>query len=626
MRFAKIFSTASMFAVLAMSMVSHPTMASDQESGPEWKSTTSLIAPSKYPPTASHYDYVNPAAPKGGTLNTAVRGTFDSFNPFIVRGESAAGLTYFGGLLWDTLMAQAIDEPGTSHPLIADAYKQADDYSWAIYRLDPRARWHDGKPITPEDVKWSMETLKEHSPQHTRYFANVQTVEILNDREVKFVFDQKNNRELPHIMGDLPVLPKHWWEGEDAEGNKRDFTRSTLEPPLGSGPYRISSFKAGSDVTWERVDDYWAKDTFTRKGRYNFDRRVYRYFGDDNALWQAFTKGGLEDIREENRAQRWAQEYNFPAFRDGKVLRRTFAETSSYPMVGWVLNQRREKFADRRVRKALSWALNFERMNEDLFFGQYNRLKTYFGGTEMSATGLPTGQELEILEGYRGRIPDEVFSEEFDLPVYKERRDERRHLRTALNLLKEAGFERRGTKMVNAETGEPLTFEILGYDPASERINAPWINNLRLLGIDATFRVVDTSQFIQRRNAFDYDVVVAGAYQSLSPGNEQRDYWSSDAADRDGSRNWFGVKDPVVDELVERIITAKDRAELIALTRALDRILLHSYLMVQQWYLSEDRVAWWDKFGMPENQPEYVGYDPESWWIDPQKAAALEGN
>ncbi len=613
---AKTLLTLSM-AILAMTQ-SSVAFADDRV----WRTSTSLIDESKYKNGADHYDYVNPNAPKGGTLNSAVVGTFDSFNPYIVQGEPVAGVNYQGGLLWDTLMEKGIDEPSVTHPLIAEAFTYPDDYSTATYRLDPRARWHDGKQITADDIKWSMETLKEHSPQYNRYFANVKEVRIDNDREVTFIFDQKGNRELPLIMGDLPVLPKHWWESNGPDGKPRDFTKSTLEPPLGSGPYKIGEFKAGSSVTWMRVEDYWAADTLTRKGRYNFDRRKYLYFGDSNAIWQAFTKGGFQDIREENRAQKWAIDYDFPAVKAGDVKRDEFVETSNYIMQGWALNTRRDKFADVRVRKALTWALNFERMNRDLFYGQYKRLKTHFGGGELSAFDVPTGQEKEILEEFKADLPAEIFTQPYELPLYETRRDDRRHLKTAFDLLKEAGWARKGSQLVNEE-GEQFAFEILGFSPASERVNAPWINALRKLGIKAEFRIVDTAQSIARVNEFDYDVASLPTAQSLSPGNEQREYWTTAAADQKGSRNYPGIKNPVVDKLVDKIIFAKDRAELVAATKALDRVLLFGYYYVPQWYLDKDRVAWWDKFGMPEKQPKYVGYDPESWWIIPEKEAAL---
>ncbi len=586
-----------------------------------WHTSTSLIGESKYSGGFTHYEHVNPDAIKGGTFNSMANGTFDSFNPFIVQGTPAAGLNYQGGLLWDLMMSKAIDEPSASHPLIAEAFTYPDDYSSATYRLDKRARWHDGKPITPDDVKWSMETLKEHSPQYNRYFGDVKEIIIDSETEITFVFAQKNNRELPLIIGDLPVLPKHWWEGTNEKGEKREFTKATLEPPLGSGPYKIAKFNAGSDIFYERVKDYWAKDTPTRKGRYNFDTRRYTYFKDSNSIWEAFKKGGFGDIRVENRAEYWARRYNFPAFESGDVKKIEIADSSGYPMQAWVLNTRRPQFQDRLVRKALVWAMNFEQMNKNLFFDQYSRVQSYFGGTELQATGLPKGRELEILTEYKGRIPDEIFTDEFALPVYETRRDERKFLKVAFDLLQEAGWKSQGGKLVNAK-GEQFELELLGYSPASEKTNAPWLKALQRLGIDATFRIVDTSQYVARIGAFDYDVASLVTMQSQSPGNEQREYWSSGAADQDGSRNYMGAKDPVLDELVERLIYAKDRAELVSLTNALDRVLLFGYYTVPQWYLNKDRVAFWDKFGRPPTQT-YRGLDAESWWIDPQKEAAL---
>ncbi|MDD9908954.1 MAG: extracellular solute-binding protein [Ahrensia sp.] len=589
-----------------------------------WRTTTSLIGESRYADGFTHYDHVNPDAPKGGTLNVAATGTFDSFNPFIVQGTVANGINYQGGLLWDLLMDKALDEPSASHPMIAEAFTYPDDYSQATYRLNPDARWHDGTPITVEDVKWSMETLKEHSPQYNKYFGDVQEVRIDNEREVTFIFAQKNNRELPLIMGDLPVLPKHWWEGTGPDGKKRDFTRSTLEPPLGSGPYKVGSFQAGSSVIFERVKDYWAADMPTAKGRFNFDRIRFTYFKDPNALWEAFKKGGFEDIRLENRAQRWSTEYTFPAFKQGLVKKEEFKEVSGHAMTGFFLNARRPQLSDPKVREALTLAMNFERMNADLFFGKYTRTRSYFGGTELEPKGKPQGRELEILEAYRGKIDERIFEEPFQLPVYAERADERRFLRKALSLLKEAGWEQRGTELVNAETGEPFKIEILGFDPSRDRVNAPWSRSLERLGIDVSFRVVDTSQYIQRLNNFDYDVIFHGVQQSQSPGNEQREYWSSAAAKEPGSRNYSGISDPVIDELIEKLILAKDRAELVAMTHALDRLLVHGFYVVPGWYLDADWVAYWDKFGIPRPQPPYQGHDPYSWWIDPEKEAALE--
>ncbi|WP_265516133.1 extracellular solute-binding protein [Nitratireductor luteus] len=597
------------------------TGASAQE--PEWRTTTSLIDEAVETQPFEGYDYVNPDAPKGGTLNSAVTGTFDSFNPFVVRGTPAAGFTNFGGLLWDTLMQQSLAEPSTSHPLIAEAFKYPDDFSFATYRINPQARWHDGEPITAEDVVWSLEQLKQHSPMHNRYFANVTEAVALSDREVQFRFDQKGNRELPHIMGDLPVLPKHWFEGTDAKGNKRNVAEPTLEPPLGSGPYKIQSFDPGSKITWSRAEDYWAADLPVNRGRYNFDRRVYTYFQDENAAWLAFTKGGLEDIQLENSSRRWVTGYDFPAVHAGDVIKREFPDGGVQPMQAYVLNLRKPRFQDRRVRQALTLAYDFEQMNRTQFFGQNTRTTSYFHGSELAATGLPEGRELEILQEFRDRLPPEVFTEEFSLPVYDNANAERQYLREAVRLFNEAGWVIRNGRMVNADTGQPFRIEFLGRGPTDEIIFGGYISALRKIGIDASLRIIDTSQYISRVNAFDFDAVTGLFPQSLSPGNEQREYWSSEAAELEGSRNLAGISDPVVDALVEKIIYAEDRDDLVAATRALDRVLLWNYFMVPQYHRPVTWVAYWNKFGIPEDQPEYASVDIESWWIDSEREEAL---
>ena len=591
----------------------------------EWRTSSSLIDPDVETKTFERYDYVNPDAPKGGTFNAIAVGTFDSFNPFIVRGTAAAGLSGFGGILYDTLMQQSTDSPGTSHGLIADAFKYPDDYSSATYRINPEARWHDGQPITAEDVIWSFNVMKENSQIYNRYFANVTEAVAISDREVKFNFDQTGNRELPHIIGDLVVLPKHWWEGEDKSGEKRDITKPTLEAPIGSGPYRIESFKPGSEIIWKRVEDYWGADLPVNIGRHNFDRQRFVYFQDDNAAWQAFTKGGFEDFRRENRSQRWSTGYNFPAFNAGDVKKEVFETDSGEPMQGFVLNTRRPQFKDRKVRQALTYAFDFESMNRTLFYGLYTRTDSYFEGGELASSGLPQGKELEILETVRDEVPPEVFTEEFKLPVYDTPQATRQNLRKAFDLLSEAGWENRGGKLVNKETGEPFRIEFLGNDPTDSRVSAPYIDNLRRLGIEATMRIVDTTQYINRYRSFDFDVVTAVLAQSASPGNEQRDYWSSAAADASGSRNVAGIKDPAIDKLIDRVIYAKDREELVAATHALDRVLLWNFYLVPQWHLPEVWTAYWDKFGKPEKQPTYIGVDIDSWWIDPEKEAALAG-
>ncbi|EHK58977.1 extracellular solute-binding protein [Allomesorhizobium alhagi] len=592
-------------------------------SADEWRTSDSLTGESKYGQDFKRYDHVNPDAPKGGTLNSTVVGTFDSFNPYIVQGSPAAGLAAFGGgLLYDTLMEQSVDEPSVSHALVAEAFKFPDDFSSATYRLNPKAKWHDGKPITVEDVIWSFNVLKEHSPQYSHYYANVTEAVAISDREVEFRFDQKGNRELPHIMGDLVVLPKHWWEGTDASGKKRDITRPTLEAPLGSAAYRIESFKPGSQIVWTRVPDYWAADLPVKVGRENFDRRTYLYFQDDNAAWQAFTKGGFEDFHLENRSQRWATGYNFPAVQAGDVIKKEFPTTSGEPMQGFVLNLRKPQFQDRRVRQALTYAFDFESMNRTLFYNSYTRTDSYFEGGELASSGLPQGKELEILEEYRDQLPPELFTEEFKLPVYDSPQATRDNLRRAFQLLKEAGWNNRDGKLVN-DKGEQFKIEFLGDDPTDDRVTGPFMENLRRLGIDATLRIVDASQYVNRYRSFEFDALTAVLMQSQSPGNEQRDFWSSKAADSPGSRNIMGIKNPVVDALVDRVIFATDRDDLLAATHALDRVLLWNYYVVPQWHLPEVWTAYWNKFGFPEKQPSYAGVDIESWWVDPEKEAAL---
>lgn len=589
----------------------------------EWRTSSSLINPEIETQPFERYSYVNPEAPKGGTLNSAAFGTFDSFNPFLVRGTPAAGLTSFGGLIWETLMQQSPEEPSTSHPLIAEAFKYPEDYSSATYRLDPDARWHDGTPITAEDVVWSLEVLKKISPMHNRYFANVTEAVALSDHMVEFHFDQAGNRELPHIMGDLPVLPKHWWEGTDVNGKKRDITQPTLEPPLGSGPYRIASFRAGSEIVWERVEDYWGADLPVNIGRNNFDRIRYIYFQDQNAEFLAFTRGGVEDVRREVSTRRWAQDYNFPAFEAGDVVKREFVSNSVEPMQAFVFNMRKPRFADRRVRQALTLAYNFEQQNRTHFFGMNKRFSSYFEKSELSATGVPEGHELEILEEFRDQLPPELFTQPFELPVYDSPQDEREYLREAVRLFNEAGWEIRNGRMVNRETGEQFSVEFLGASPTDEIIVSGIIPNLRRIGINAELRVVDTSQYIQRIQNFDFDAITSRFAQTHSPGNEQRDFWGSEAADMPGSRNLAGIKDPVVDALINKIIYAEDREELVVATKALDRVLLWNYYMIPQYYQPTLRYAYWNKFGIPEKQPEYAGIDVQSWWVDEERAAAL---
>ena len=593
-------------------------------SADEWRTTSSLIGESKYGENFQRYDYVNPDAPKGGTLNSTVVGTFDSFNSYIVQGSPAAGFVpYGGGLLYETLMEQAIDEGSVSHPLIADAYKYPADYSSATYRLDPRAKWHDGKPITVDDVIWSFNVLKANSPMYNRYFANVTEAVAVGEREVEFRFDQKGNRELPKIIGDLAILPKHWWEGTDAKGNKRDITKPTLEIPLGSAAYKIKSFKPGTEIVWERVPDYWGAKLPVKIGRENFDTKRYVYFLDDSAAWLAFTKGGLEDINAENSGRGWKTRYDFPAVKAGDVIKKEFKATSRATYQGFMMNTRRAQFQDRHVRQALAYLYDFDAVNR-MSFGLNTRLTSYFMGSEdLASSGLPQGEELEILNQYKDKLPPELFTQQFAIPAFDNPQAERKILKMAVDLFAEAGWAIKGGKMVNSKTGQPFAFEILDFRQGAEATLNPYVDMLRKIGIAATLRFVDSSQYVNRVNNFDYDMITQVLPQSDSPGNEQRDFWSSKAADTPGSRNFAGIKDPVVDALVDRVIFSTDRDDLSAAARALDRVLLWNYYSVPQFTRPDVWLAYWNKFGIPDKQPTYLGPDIDSWWIDADKEKAL---
>lgn len=598
----------------ALFVLVHPAAAGEGE----WTHATSLTGAPKYPAGFSHFDYVNPDAPKGGRVRLSSSGSFDTFNPILPRGEIADGI----GLIFESLMAPGFGELNISaeYGLLAEATKHADDDSWVSFRLNPDARWHDGMPVTVEDVIWSFEKTVELNPQQKFYYANVISAKKTGEREVTFAFDVKNNRELPHIMAQLNILPKHWWTGKDANGKQRDIGRGTLEPPLGSGPYRIGKFKAGRSVSFERVEDHWAKDLNVNIGQNNFDEIRYEYYRDNTVLLQGF-KADQYDYRRENSAKNWATGYkNFPALEKGHVKLIEFPDKASGVMQGFVPNLRQDKFKDANVRRALGLAYDFESLNRTVFFGQYLRVPSYFAGTELAATGLPEGMELEILEKYRGRIPDAVFTEPYENPIGGDNRKIRANLKKAVGLMKQAGWVLKGGKMVHARTGEPFEFEYLDYSQNGERNVLPWKKNLARIGITLNYRVVDTSQYINRLRAFDFDMVTFVWGQSLSPGNEQRNYWGSESANRSGSRNFAGISDPTIDKLIDEVIFANDRDQLVAATRALDRVLLWSDFVIPQFFYPFDRIAMWDRFGRPENLPEYTVAFPTVWWYDAEKA------
>ncbi len=603
------------------------------EDGPPWRHGLSLLGELKYPEGFPHFDYVNPDAPKGGLVRMSAFGTFDSFNPFITRGNAAAGVT----LIYDNLMSSAYDEASSEYGLLASAVRYPEDFAWVTYRLRPEARWHDGRPVTAADVIWSFDTLKRVSPFFNRYYRNVTAARETAPGEVTFTFDGPGNRELPQIVGQLPVLPKHWWEGTDAQGRQRDFSAGALEPPLGSGPYRIKSFTAARTVSLERVPDYWGADLPVNRGKNNFDEIRFEYFRDQTVALEAF-KADQYDFRLENSAKEWATAYEFPAAKEGKVKLETFADGGSGLMQAFVMNLRREKFADVRVRKALNLAFDFESMNRTLFYDQYERIDSFFYGTDLAASGLPVGLELEALEPLRAEVPGEVFTTEFTNPgADPERR--REHLREATALLAEAGWTIRTEanpdeppslwtralstiglaqiptrQVLRNARGEPFTIEFLVVQPNFERVVLFYREQLDRLGIEVSVRVVDDTQYINRVRERDFDMITSSWAQSLSPGNEQRDFWGSDAADEPGSRNYAGIKDPAVDKLIDRVIFATDRDALVAATHALDRVLLWNYYVIPQWSITVDRTARWDRFAHPDAMPERGALFPMVWW------------
>ena len=583
-----------------------------------WRHGLSLFGDLKYPAGFKQFDYVNAAAPKGGVVRQIAIGTFDNFNIAVagVKGALVTGIDH----IYDTLLTASFDEVSTEYSLIAEAVSYADDFSTAAYRLRAEAKWHDGVPITPDDAIFSFDAFKKYSPQLAAYYRHVAKMEKTGDREITFVFDAPGNRELPQIVGQLLMLPKHYWEGTNKNGNKRDIGSTTLEPPLGSGPYRIKEFSASRNIVYERVRDYWGKDLNVSVGRDNFDELRFEYFRDTTVALEAF-KADTVDWRTENSAKNWATAYDFPAVTDKRVIKEEFPINSQGIMQAFAFNIRRPKFQDPRVRLAFNYAFDFEEMNKQIFFGQYKRIASYFEGTELAASGIPEGRELEILEKVRDQVPAEVFTTPYSNPIAGDPQKVRDNLREAVRLFRAAGYEVRNERLVNGKTGEPLTVEFLADDPSFERVFLFYKPSLDRLGVAVSVRTVDDSQYENRLRNWDYDVITASWPESLSPGNEQRGFWGSQAADQPGSLNLIGIKNPAVDAMIDQVIFAKSRADLVAATKALDRVLLWNHYVVPQWTYGKVRSARWDRFGRPDSLPKYAGAAfPALWWWDAAKA------
>ena len=570
----------------------------------------------KYAPDFAHFSYVNPDAPKGGTIKTHVVGSFDSLNPFIIKGSPAAGMNFLGtNLIYESLMDQSYDEPFSMYGLLAESIMMPEDRSWVGFNLRPEAKWHDGKAITAEDVIWTFNTMMEKgTPFFKAYYGDVKKVEAKGERTVIFTFKHNGNAELPLILSQLSVLPKHYWEG-------REFDKTTLEPPLGSGPYKIKTASAGKSIEYVRVEDWWGKDLPINKGKYNFDRIVYDYYRDGNVALEAFFAGEY-DVREENTAKLWAQAYDAQPVNDGRIVKEEIGHQRPQGLQGFIFNVRRDMFADREVRKALGYAFDFEWSNKQFAFGSYKRTRSYFSNSDLEATGIPEGRELEILEKYRDQIPPEVFTEEYHPPKTDGNGNPRRNLKTAMDILDVAGYKLGPDGIrVHETTGKRLEFEIIDNNPVFEKWVLPFIQNLKKIGVEANFRVVDPAQYQNRMSNFDFDMTIMSFGQSESPGNEQRDFWSSEKAAMNGSRNYIGVSNPAIDALIEEIIQATSREDLVHHVHALDRILQWNYYVIPQWHISHWRLAWWNKLKHPQTLSPITPAMTTTWWSTDVKDA-----
>jgi microcin C transport system substrate-binding protein len=549
--------------------------------GDLWKHGLSLFGELKYPPGFERFGYVNASAPKGGTVRQAAFGTYDNFNLAVagLKGHLAIGI----GLIYDTLLIPSMDEVSASYGLVAEAVRHPADISSATYRLRRNAKWHDGEPVTVDDVIFSFESFKAHSPQLAIYYRHVVDVKQTDEHEITFRFDAPGYRELPLILGQLIILPKHWWDGRNASGQ-------------------------------QRVDSYWGKDLNVRVGRDNFDEMGFDYYRDLAVMFESF-KAGQYDWHVENSSKNWATGYDFPAVREKRVILEEFPIRNVGIMQAFAFNIRRAKFGDPRLRQAFNYAFNFEEMNRDIFHGQYQRITSYFQRTELASSGLPAGRELELLEPLRNLVPPQVFTTAYRSPTSRNAAEARANLLKAMHLLEQAGYEVRDMHLVAAGTGQRLAVEFLLPDQMLKRFVLFYVAALERLGMDVSVRVVDAVQYQNRLRQWDFDIVVATWPQTLTPGNEQRAFWGSRAADMPGSLNIVGIKNEAVDALIDKIVHADRRDEHIAATRALDRVLLWNHYVVPQWTYPNERTARWDRFARPAALPIYgESAFPTIWW------------
>lgn len=616
MRAFAFLATVALVSTLVPGLAPIPALAD----GPVWRHAMSLYGTPRYADGFSHFDYVNPAAPKGGELHFSSttqslgNDAFNSLNPFIDKGVTPTGL----GFVFEPLMAGSLDEEDISavYGDLAEAVQYPDDFAFAKFRLNPAAKWQDGAPVTPDDVVWSFDELRKVNISQARYYQHVVKAEVTGPHEVTFTFDEKGNHELPLIVSQMTVLPKHWWLANGADGKPRSIEETTLEPPPGSGPYRITAVEPGHRITYTRDPAYWGARLPISVGANNFATIVYDVYLDRSVEFEAF-KAGRIDFWGENEARRWATGYDFAALKDGRVKREMRDRKAvSGEMVGFIPNLRRPQFKDERVREALNDVFDFEELNKTIFYGQYSRIDSYFFGTDLAASGLPTGIEKDILDGVKDKVPASVFSVPYTNPVGGDPARVRDNLRAAVKLFEAAGYQLKDGRMIGPD-GKPFGFEILLDGPIIERVAVPYTQWLARIGVTATVRTVDASQFVARINSRDFDVIYSGWGESMSPGNEQADYWGSAAATRAASKNYAGIADAGVDALIDKVIFASDRTHQVAAVHALDRVLLAHHYVIPTYGFLKDRYAWWDGITHPDALPKFdVGF-PAIWWAKP---------
>ncbi|MFK7839349.1 MAG: extracellular solute-binding protein [Bdellovibrionales bacterium] len=585
----------------------------------------SLHGEPKYGSDFEHLSYVNPNAPKGGSLKMSAIGSFDSLNPFIVKGTPAAGMNFLrSGFVYQSLMQNSWDEPFTLYGILAETIEVGPERDWVAFNLRPEAKWADGKPVSADDVVWTFNTLMEHGqPFFKAYYGDVKSVTAENDKRVKFEFAVKGNAELPLIVAEIAVLPKHFWTDEN---NPRDFNKTSLEAPLGSGPYTVGAVDAGRSVEYIRRDDWWGEDLPFFKGFYNFERVTYDYYRDANVALEAFLANEY-DVKIENTAKLWESAYNVPALEKGDLIKEEIGNTRPAGMQAFIYNTRRDVFKDKAVREALNYAFDFEWSNKQFAFGAYVRTDSFYENSELASSGLPEGAELELLkrikEQHPKHVPDEVFTQTYTNPATDGSGRARQNFKTAMKILDDAGWIL-GEDGIRSKDGVRLEFEIVDSNPLFERWVLPFVKNLKRIGAEANFRVVDTAQYQNRMSAFDFDMTVSGFGQSNSPGNEQRDFWGSEKANVDGSRNYIGVQNPAIDQIIEELIVTQSREDLITHIRALDRILLAEHFVIPMWHFNKWRIAYWSHIARPDPLSGISPLITDTWWAKSNQQESSE--